>query len=135
MLCHSLIIHEVFICYIVTFFRFNSGSDLKQVISCSNIVKMVDHSYLWILKRKKMTYVRKLPVASSETFQASHVIFLPKPLNADNVSQPVIASQNSKALHISSSKHFAYSCICSYLWRTSYSTLTLRSLRTLTLRS
>ena len=57
-----------------------------------------------------MVYFIKLLVASSNTPQTFRVVFLLRPLNAD-VSQAVIAYQNGNALHISSPKHFKYSCI------------------------
>ena len=57
----------------------------------------------------------KLFKASSKKPQTFHAVFLPRQLNADTVSQPVIAYQNSNTQHISSPKHFAYSCIGNHL--------------------
>ena len=72
-------------------------------------------SYVRILKRKKMVYFIKLLVDSPKILQASHAVLLPLPLNAVTMSQPVIVNKNGNALHISSPKHFAYSCIGSHL--------------------
>ena len=77
----------------------------------TTILKRFYYSYLWILRRRKMVYFIKPLVASSETPQTFHAIFLPRPLNAETVSQPVIAHRNGTAQQISSTKHFAYSRI------------------------
>ena len=89
----------------------------------TTVVKRFYYIYLWILRRKKMVYFIKLLVASSKTPQTFHAIFLPRPMSAGTVSQPVIAYQNGNVLQISSTKHFAYSRIGSPLlcWPTPYS--------------
>ena len=71
-----------------------------------------------------MVHLTELLVVSALTPQTSYAVFLPQPLNTDAVLQSVTANQNVNGLHISSPKHFVYSCIGKhYLWLpTSYLT-------------
>ena len=82
-------------CYIVSFLNINWGPGVKQIVSYST---MGNQNYHCILRRKKMVYFVKPLVASSETPQTFYAVFLPRPLNADTVSQPVIPYQNGNAL-------------------------------------